>query len=125
MRRTTVPDDRKPSPDWTIESVLKRLEETTPPGQPVSAQIFLEDTVSADELSKVARRIVEDATKSAGEALQAAKIGKVHRLARSFSVSATTSVIRQMSGLGQVKAVLPSDIGEDVLIKPVKKTPVP
>lgn len=118
-------EDRKTSQEWTIESVLKRLEETTPPGQLVSAQIFLEDTVSADELSEVARRIVEAATKSAGEALQAAKIGKVHRLARSFSVSTTPSVIRQMSGLGQVKAVLPSQIKEDVLIKPVKKTPVP
>ena len=52
------------------------------------------------------------------------EIGKIHRLAKSFSVRAAPSVIRRMTDLEPVKAVLPSEI-EDVMIKPVKKTPVP
>jgi hypothetical protein len=120
-----VPDDSKSSSTWATENVLEQLEEMTPPGETVSAQIFLADTVPAEELAVVAKQIVEAATKSAGESSQPVEIGKIHRLAKSFSVKAAPSVIRQMSNLGRVKAVLPSEIKEGMLIRPVKKTPVP
>jgi hypothetical protein len=120
-----VPDDSKPSPSWATEEVLEQLEKTTPPGQAVSAQVFLADTVSTEELPAVARQIVEAAERSAGKSSRPTEIGKIHRLARSFSVKAASAVIRQMSSLGRVKAVLPSEIEEGLLIRPVKKTPAP
>ncbi len=120
-----MPDNAKPSTDWATENVLKRLEERTPPGQAVSAQIFLADTVAAEDLPAVAREIVDAAAGSAGEPSRSVEIGKVHRSARSFSVKAAPTVIRQISNLGRVKAVLPSEIEEGMLIRPVKKKPVP
>lgn len=118
-------DDTKPSADWTAEHVLKRLEERTAPGQAASVEVFLADTVAADDLATVAKEIVEAARVSAGKAAREVEIGKIHRLAKSFSVKAAPPVIREMSNLGRVKAILPSEIEEGVLIRPVKTTPVP
>lgn len=120
-----MPDNTNSSSAWATENVLKQLEERTPAGQAVSAQVFLADTVPAEELAVVAKQIVEAATESAGEPSQPVEIGKIHRLAKSFSVKAAPSVIRELSNLGRVKAVLPSEIQEGMLIRPVKKTPVP
>jgi hypothetical protein len=118
-----MPNDPDPSPDWTMESVIKRLEEKTPPGQSVSAHVFLNDSVSAEEVPTAANQIV-DAAKAFVEELSApVEIGKVHCLAKSFSVKAPLSVIRKISTLGQVKSILPSDISDEMFIKPVKKTP--
>jgi hypothetical protein len=119
-----VPDE-KPSANWATENVLKELEQKTPPGETASAQVFLSDTVSKDDLAAVARQIVDAAREAAGDSSLPVEIGKIHRLARSFSVKAAPSVIRRMSNLEPVKAVLPSEIEEGVMIKPVKKTPVP
>jgi hypothetical protein len=119
-----VPDDTKASAEWATENVLKRLEETTPSGQAVSAQIFLTDTVAPEDLPTVAREIVAAAAGAAGEPARSVEIGKIHRSAKSFSVKAAPSVIRHISNLGQVKAVLPAQIEEGMLIRPVRKTPV-
>jgi hypothetical protein len=122
-------DDTTPAampPSWQTEDVLKRLEAKTPPGQSVSVQVFLKDGVAPEQLSEVARQIVDDAAKSAGGvSSQPAEIGKVYRRAKSFSVRTAPSVVRQITGHDQVKAILPSEIEEGLLIKPVKKEPVP
>jgi hypothetical protein len=113
-----------PADRWDKDRVLEAIEAKTPPDGRASAQVFLDETVPADQLPDAARRLVDAAAASAKPAA-APEIGKIHRAARSFSVRAAPSVLRELSGQPGVKALLPSEIEEGVLIEPVKKTPVP
>src|SRR5215471_10126505 len=106
------------SPRWTKKQVLKRLRKHSRAGQPVSAQIFLDESIG-DDVSAVVHQIVataEEATRTSGVPL---KVGKIHRLAKSFSVEADPEAIAVIADQPAVKAVLPSEIS-DIYPKPVK-----
>ena len=109
---------------WRKDQVLEALEAATPPGGSAGAQVFLDDSVPAEELGAEVKRIVDKAT-AVSAAASPPEIGKIHPRARSFSIRAAPSVLREISGQRQVKAVLPSEIEEGVSIEPIKKTPVP
>lgn len=117
-----MPPDVKPSPEWANEAVVKRLHEKTAAGQPVCAQVFMTDKVSADDLSAKAKEIVEEVSASLGLAPDAVRIGKVHRLAKSFAVTSDMpQVFEAIAKRDEVKNILESE-QTDILPKPVKRT---
>ena len=105
--------DREPTDDWTTPQVLKRLRERVKSGEQVSAQVFLRDDVTADALSETVASLVESAD---------AKLGKVHRLAKSFSVRGSPEALEQIARSSAVKSILPSEI-EDIYPKPTNVKP--
>jgi hypothetical protein len=105
--------EREPSDDWTTPQVLKRLREQAKSGEPVSMQVFLRDDVSADALGETAASLVGSVD---------AKLGKVHRLAKSFSVRGSPEALEQIARSSAVKSILPSEI-EDIHPKPTNVKP--
>jgi hypothetical protein len=121
----SMTNEIKPSPEWALEAVVKRLHEKTAPGQPVSVQVFVTDDVSANELPAKAQEIVDDASASLNLAPDAVRIGKIHRLAKSFSITSDIPhVFDAIAKRGEVKTILES-AQTDVLPKPVKRKAVP
>jgi hypothetical protein len=120
-----VNDKIKASPEWESEAVVKRLRETTSRGQPSSVQVFLTDEVSANDLPEKAREIVNEASASLNLPAGAVKIGKVHRLAKSFSISSDIpNVFEAIAKRGEVKTILES-AQPDILPKPTNVKDVP
>jgi hypothetical protein len=118
-------DEIKPSPEWELEAVVKRLHEKATAGQPVSVQVFVNDDVPVNELPAKAQEIVDDASASLNLAPGAVRIGKIHGLAKSFSVtSAIPHVFEAIAKRDEVKTILES-IQTDILPKPVKRKAVP
>jgi hypothetical protein len=118
-------DKTKASPQWEAEAVVKRLRETTSPGQPSSVQVFLNDDVSADDLPDKAREIVKDACESLKIPADAIRLGKVFRSAKSFSVSTDVpNVFEAIARRGEVKSMLES-AQSDILPKPRNVKDVP
>jgi hypothetical protein len=118
-------DKTKASPQWETDAVVKRLHETTSPGQPSSVQVFLNDDVSANDMQEKAREIVKDAGESLNLPAEAIKLGKVFRSAKSFSVSTDVpNVFEAIAKRGEVKTILES-AQPDILPKPrnVKEVP--
>ena len=117
--------DVKPSAEWTPKNVLKRLRKATASGKPASANFFVTEAVSPDQLQEKAKQIVEDASASLGLAAGAVKLGKVHPLAKSFSVTASApEVFEEIMKCDEVKTVLES-AQEDIYPKPVGRKVVP
>jgi hypothetical protein len=115
----------KPSPEWQSEAVVKRLHETTSPGQPSSVQVFLTDDVSASDLPQKAEEIVTAASESLNLPAGAVKIGKIYRSAKSFSISSDVAhVFDAIAKRGEVKALLES-VQPDILPKPRNVKDVP
>jgi hypothetical protein len=111
-------DKIKPSPEWDSEAVVKRLRESTSPGQPSSVQVFLTDEVSAQDLPQKAREIVSDASASLNLPADAVKLGKVFKSARSFSISSDVpNVFDAIAKRGEVKTILES-VQPDILPRP-------
>jgi hypothetical protein len=110
------------SPDWSKASVLADLRKNAGPGQPVRAQIFLHDSVGADDLAATVEEIVAAAKQKLGAREVPVEIGKVHRLAKSFSISADPDVVAAIAGMPAVKSILPSEIS-NIYPKPVKRSP--
>jgi hypothetical protein len=111
-------DKIKASPQWEPEAVVKRLRETTSPGQPSSVQVFLNDEISANDLPEKAREIVNDTSASLNLPVDAIKIGKVYRSAKSFSLSTDVpSVFDAIAKRGEVKTILDS-AQPDILPRP-------
>jgi hypothetical protein len=106
----------KPTSDWTKLEVLKGLREKAGPGGTVRALVFLAEDGDGD-LVKVIQRLVETAQSKAGERTAAA-IGKVHRLAKSFSIETTPEVLAALAEQPGVRSILPSEI-DDIYPKPV------
>ena len=112
-------DNIKASPEWQSEAVVKRLRKSTAPGQPASVQVFLNDDVSASDLPAKAQQIIDDASASLNLTPDAVKIGKVHRLAKSFSVSSDDAdFFDAIAKRDNVKSILES-AQPDILPKPL------
>jgi len=110
------------SPDWSKAGVLARLREHAGPGEAVRAQIFLHDSVPADDLIGAVEGLVRTAQKQAGLGKHQVEVGKIHRLAKSFSIKADPDFVATLAALPAVKSILPSEI-DDIYPKPVKRSP--
>ncbi len=109
-----------PSSEWSTPEVLARLRAQAGEGRPVTAQVFLHDDTPAENLPHVAKQIIEAAKKKIGKHA-AADLGKVHRLAKSFSLVADVDTLAAVANMPEVKTILPSDI-PDIFPRPVKST---
>ncbi|MFL4971947.1 MAG: hypothetical protein ACJ8DQ_03015 [Xanthobacteraceae bacterium] len=109
------------SSEWTIPEVLARLRESGK-GKPVQAHVFLSDDVPAEQLPDLARQMITAAKKKVGEHA-AAELGKIHGLAKSFSLKADVDTLSAVAKMPNIKAILPSEV-EDVFPRPVKASPV-
>ena len=107
------------SSQWTKAAVLKHLREKGRLGEPVSAQVFLNDDIDADDVSAAVERIVSDVKKAARASGLPLRVGKIHQLAKSFSVKADPEAIAAITDLPTVKTVLPAEL-DDIYPKPVK-----
>lgn len=105
-----------PSSEWSTHEMLAQLRANTTEGEPVSAQVFLHDDASADDLPQLAKSIISAAKKKVGSAATA-ELGKVHQLAKSFSIQADVDTLAAVANAPGVKTILPSQIS-DVLPKP-------
>jgi hypothetical protein len=118
-------DKTKASQEWESQAVADRLSKTTAPGRPSSFQVFLTDDVSADDLPAKAQEIVDAASESLNLSADAVKIGKVHRLAKSFSVTTDApNLFHAIAKRNEVKTLLES-AQPDILPKPVNVKDVP
>lgn len=90
------------------------------PALTLSAQVFLEPTDTDEDLGAEAARRLRDAAEAVQAAPEAATLGKVHRLARSFSVQAAPAVIEALEKAPGVRSVL-SNEQPDLLIRPVRR----
>ncbi|WP_445219489.1 hypothetical protein ACKWRH_04535 [Bradyrhizobium sp. Pa8] len=114
-------DKTKPSPEWEGKAVVNRLRQATKPGQPSSVQVFLNDDVAASDLPEKAREIVTDMSARLDLPANAIKLGKVFRLAKSFSVSTDVpDVFDALARHGDVKSILES-VQPDILPKPTRE----
>jgi hypothetical protein len=105
--------------EWTKAEVLKQLRSTAKPGKPVRAQVFLNDDVGSGDLQAAVQKLVTAAQKlSRGRSTP--QIGKIHKLAKSFSVNADVETIAALTDLPDVKTVLPEEVS-DIYPKPVKE----
>jgi len=106
------------SPEWTVPEVLVRLRAQAGTGRPVAAQVFLDDDMPVERLPQAAKQILEVAMAKVGKDA-AGKLGKVHRLAKSFSVVADVDTLAAVAQIPGVKTILPSEVA-DILPRPVK-----
>jgi len=104
------------SPQWSVPEVLEKLRARTAKGAAVSAQVFLHDDTPAENLQKVAEKIVDAARKKVGKHATA-ELRKVHQLAKSFSIQADVDTLSAVANTPEVKTILPSEI-PDILPKP-------
>ena len=109
--------DDKPSVEWSPEAVRRRLKKTAAEGS-VNAQVFFDESVSADYLPKAAERAITEAAARVGRSARV-KVSRVHKLANSVSVIGDPDVIAELVTVSPVKTVLPSEI-EDIYPKPTR-----
>ncbi len=100
--------------------MAKRSPPPRKPPETLSAQVFLEPTDTDEDLGAEAARRLRDAAEAVQAAPEAATLGKVHRLARSFSVQAAPAVIEALEKAPGVRSVL-SNEQPDLLIRPVRR----
>jgi hypothetical protein len=111
-------DKIKPSPEWEDQAVVKRLRQTTGPGRPSAVQVFLNDEISTSDLPEKAKEIVTETSTRLNLPAGAIKLGKVFRLAKSFSVSTDVpDVFDALVKRDEVKTILDSE-QTDILPKP-------
>ncbi|CAN5201487.1 hypothetical protein BH10PSE6_BH10PSE6_25790 [soil metagenome] len=109
----------KSSSEWTQKAVVERLRAKTAGGRSASAQVFMSDAVAAEDLSAKAKEIVETANASLGLAPGTVRVGRVHRLAKSFSVTSDQpEIFANIASRYEVKSLLDSE-QTDILPKPV------
>jgi hypothetical protein len=89
-------------------------------GETRSAQVFLAPPETDEDLGTEAARCLRDAMAAVKAAPEAASLGKVHPLARSFSVQAVPEVIAALEKAPGVRAVLANE-QPDLLIRPVRR----
>jgi hypothetical protein len=115
--------DGNPTPEWTSEAVVKRLQEKAERGEPTSAQVFFADAVPAAELQNKAQEIIDDTIEKLKLAPDAIKLGKIYPLAKSFSLTtAKPQVFETINSRKDVKTLLESE-QNDILPKPVTCKP--
>ena len=112
------------SPEWSLNEVVKRLEESIEPGRSVSAQVFVADSVPVEGVAAAARKIVTDATRRLKLSSNAVRVGKIRGLAKSFSVTSDKAAIfAEIAKQRDVKTVLESE-QSDILPHSGKRTAV-
>jgi hypothetical protein len=105
-----------------IDQALAQLRAQVGEGGQVAAQIFLHDDTPASDLPDVAKKIVSAAKQKVGKTATA-ELGKVHQLAKSFSLRADLDTLTAVAKMPDVKTILPSEV-TDIFPRPVKVTPV-
>src|SRR4051812_2435234 len=108
------------SSEWSREEIRKKLERRATATGNVSANVFFEDVVSADNLPSAMKDAIQQAAKRLGRAVSDVSVERVHRLAKSVSVKGDPALIAELSNAVTVKTILPSEI-EDVYPKPLNK----
>lgn len=120
-----MPEPVKPSPQWTSEAVVKRLQERVANGEPTSVQVFVTDAVKATEVQAKAQEIVDDTRTQFGLSPEAMQLGKVSSLAKSFMVtSRVPQVFEALAKHGEVKTLLEEE-QKDIYPKPENRRTVP
>jgi hypothetical protein len=107
------------SSEWSGKDLLEVLKANGAGGQ-ASANVFFDDSVSADQLAVAAQQAIEQAGNQLGLSSPDATVGHVRRLAKSVSIKGDPALIAGLSKVANVKAILPSEI-PDIYPKPVKK----
>jgi hypothetical protein len=113
-------DDKTDSPEWTIGNVLKEPRAKAKPGEGVSVQVFL--NIADDQVPAVVQDIV-GRVKDRVKSKVPLALGKVHRLAKSFPVTADPETMAAIAASPAVKTILPSEI-ENIYPRPVKRKSV-
>jgi hypothetical protein len=114
-------DDRSSS-QWATANVLAQLRARAGDKGKIAAQVFLHDDSPANDLSDMAQKIVSAAKQKVGKEATA-ELGKVHQLAKSFSLQADVDTLAAIADMPDVKTILPSEV-TDILPRPTKVTPV-
>ncbi len=114
-----LPDKSSPSVEWEMDSVLKTLRQQSTVEQPPTAQIFLDESVKVDAktFETLAQEILDAASAQISNQTSTTKIGKLHPLAKSFSVTAHPDIFHEIYKSPSVKSILPSQIS-DIYPKP-------
>lgn len=107
----------KASPEWSSESVNRQLKNNSRGGS-ASANVFFDQSIPAEKLSEAATAAIKETAQRIGKPASVS-VGRVHKLAKSVSVSGDPEIIAELQSVGPVKAVLPSEV-EDILPKPTK-----
>src|SRR5262245_42078242 len=113
------------SPEWETEAVLKRLEKAAADSrQPVSAQLFLNQRVAADDILSFTASALANAARASGTPVGACALGKAIPLAHSIEAKAPVNVLRELMKNAAFTGLLPGDLLADaVTIKPVRRDP--
>ncbi len=114
-------DPVESSPQWRPEAVLRRLKDEASDGQPVSAQVFMSDSVSPDEIVQKAHEIVNAATSKAGLSADSARVGNILILSKSFSVTTgNPDIFKSIASSHEVKSIIDSK-QDDIFPRPLNR----
>jgi hypothetical protein len=114
-------DPVESSPQWLADAVVKRLQEKASKGQPVSAQVFMSESVGPNDIVQKAHEIVKNAVSEAGLSADSARVGKIFPLARSFSVTTDKpDIFKSIVKSDEVKSILESE-QSDILPTPLNR----
>ena len=108
---------------WSIENVKEQLRRHSG-SDGVSAQVFLNDKVSADQLGATVTAAIEKVGSRLPGRPHDVVLGRINRLAKSVSVRGDAETIGELMREKQIKAVLPSQMA-DIYPHPVSKDPLP
>jgi hypothetical protein len=109
----------KVSPEWAPQAVVDRLRARTAGGRPASVQVFMNEDVRPEDLPAKAEEIVTAAGASLGLGPGSVRVGRIHKLAKSFSVTSDQpQVFEAIANRSDVKAIVESE-QSDILPKPV------
>lgn len=109
------------SEEWGRERVREALKKSASlKGGQAVANVFFGESVSAAELTSAAEKALEAASAKTGAPKP--EINRIHRLAKSVSVTGDPDTIAELANVSGVQAVLPSEI-EDIYPRPVKRGP--
>lgn len=82
------------------------------------AVVFLQDDVDRKTLDDTVADIVDEAISESGRTTcEQPAIGKISRLAKSFSLTASPAIFSAIAERSEVKSILPSEI-DDIYPKP-------
>ncbi len=110
-------DDNQAEPDWGLAAVLETLERTAGSDGQASAVVFLQNDVDRKTLDDTVADIVDEAILESGRTCEQPAIGKISRLAKSFSLTASPAIFSAIAERSEVKSILPSEI-DDIYPKP-------
>lgn len=113
-------EDLSSSPEWTKEHVLRKLINSSENSDAVIAQIFLDDTISMENVENAVRQIIDTAYAQIGNVPQPIDLLKIHKQAKSFNIKGSIELLSKIANSELVKEILPAEI-DDIYPKPVRK----